>query len=222
MGVDVPLPGVVAILKEHVTWQRLHTCRGTPEYRKYRLKYKFILQSIHIILYKSSLKTKANQRHEMEKERMDILQASGVSTSSYKGDSLLDDESSDEDYDGSYNENDDAFFSEVVATAVSNADTAENDDSTVFDADECNSDPNNYLPLLFMFDCETTGLSIYQDHIVELAAQVVVPEGASLGTTEFTTLCYIAQRIPKVIVCMYQHNVRSLSHDSFRHMWHLY
>jgi len=37
MGVDVPSPGVVTILKEHVNWQRLHTRRGTPEYRKYML-----------------------------------------------------------------------------------------------------------------------------------------------------------------------------------------
>lgn len=37
MGVDVPSPGIVAILKEHIIWQRLHRRRGTPEYRKYRL-----------------------------------------------------------------------------------------------------------------------------------------------------------------------------------------
>jgi len=37
MGVDVPSPGVVAILKEHVGWQKLQKRRGTPEYRKYRL-----------------------------------------------------------------------------------------------------------------------------------------------------------------------------------------
>jgi len=59
-----------------------------------------------------------------------------------------------------------------------------------------NSDPNS-LPLLFIFDCETTGLHIYKDHIVELAAQVAVPEGVLVGTDEFSSLCYTARHIPK-------------------------
>ncbi|XP_065915443.1 uncharacterized protein [Dysidea avara] len=172
MEVDVPFPGVAAIFKEHVNWQRLHTRRGTPEYRK----------------YKSSLKTKANQRHEMEKARMDTLKTTGVSTSSYKGDSLLDngnDESGDENNNGSGDDlDDDGLFV--------------HDDDPVSDGADCNSDPN-CLPLLFVFDCETTGLHIYKDHIVELAAQVVVPEGVSVSTNEFSSLCYTARRIPKQV-----------------------
>ena len=42
---------------------------------------------------------KASQRHELEKDRMDTLQASGVSTSTYHGDSLLDGEQSSENND---------------------------------------------------------------------------------------------------------------------------
>jgi len=70
-GVVVPARGVVTILKEHVNWQRLNTCRGTPECRKYNLykdKVNFT-KNANI----SSLKMKANHRHELEKERMDTL-----------------------------------------------------------------------------------------------------------------------------------------------------
>jgi len=38
MGVDVPAPGVMIIMKELTNRQRLHTRRGTSEYRKYRLR----------------------------------------------------------------------------------------------------------------------------------------------------------------------------------------
>ena len=214
---DVPFPGVAAIFKEHVNWQRLHTRRGTPEYRKYRLKYIYLfykefIQRIHIVPYRSSLKTKANQRHEMEKARMDTLKTKGVSTSSYKGDSLLDngnDESGDENNNGSDDDlDDDGLFV--------------HDDDPVSDGADCNSDPN-CLPLLFVFDCETTGLHIYKDHIVELAAQVVVPEGVSVSTNEFSSLCYTARRIPKqgkLSECIDITWYPSL--NSFRFMWHIY
>ena len=32
---------------------------------------------------------------------------------------------------------------------------------------------NNAEPLLFVYDCETTGLSVYDDHITDIAAMVV-------------------------------------------------
>ena len=36
-------------------------------------------------------------------------------------------------------------------------------------------------PLLFFFDCETTGLSIYNDHITEIAAKVIAVPHSSVS-----------------------------------------
>ena len=50
-------------------------------------------------------------------------------------------------------------------------------------------------PLLFFYDCETTGLSIYNDHIIEIAAQLVdcpVP----YSNTTFSTLIKTSRRLP--------------------------
>ena len=44
---------------------------------------------MHYLLHRSSLKHKANQRHEEEKDYMVTLQAVGVGTGSYDGDSAL-------------------------------------------------------------------------------------------------------------------------------------
>ena len=51
------------------------------------------------------------------------------------------------------------------------------------------------LPLLFLYDCETTGLSIYNDHIIEIAAEVVdCPVMCSNGT--FFSLIKTSRQIP--------------------------
>ena len=54
---------------------------------------------------------------------------------------------------------------------------------------------DNAKPLLFFYDCETTGLSIYNDHIIEIAAQLVdcpVP----YSNTTFSTLIKTSRRLP--------------------------
>lgn len=45
-------------------------------------------------------------------------------------------------------------------------------------------------PLLFLYDCETTGLSIYNDHIIEIAAELVDCPVA------FSSLVKTSRRIP--------------------------
>ena len=46
-------------------------------------------------------------------------------------------------------------------------------------------------PLLILYDCETTGLSIYNDHIVEIAAEVI----HSTDSRNFTRLVKTSRRI---------------------------
>ena len=42
-------------------------------------------------------------------------------------------------------------------------------------------------PLLILYDCETTGLSIYSEHITHIAAKVIDPP-AELGAPTFSSL----------------------------------
>jgi len=50
-------------------------------------------------------------------------------------------------------------------------------------------------PLLILYDCETTGLSIYNDHIIDIAAKVIAsPVPVSQPT--FTSLVRTPRNIP--------------------------
>ncbi len=59
--------------------------------------------------------------------------------------------------------------------------------------EEVSSDNAN--PLLIFFDCETTGLSIYNDHITDVAAKVV-SSPVSLESPTFSSLVATSRRIP--------------------------
>lgn len=52
--------------------------------------------------------------------------------------------------------------------------------------------------LLFIYDCETTGLSIYNDHITQIAAKVIgVPSTVTLSQASFTSLVHTPRYISK-------------------------
>lgn len=57
------------------------------------------------------------------------------------------------------------------------------------------SNDDSTKPLLLLYDCESTGLSIYNEHIIEIAAEVVDPP-ASYSNTTFTSLVKTARSIP--------------------------
>ena len=50
--------------------------------------------------------------------------------------------------------------------------------------------------LLFLYDCETTGLSVYSDHIIEIAAELINSPVASCTNTTFSSLVKTSRRIP--------------------------
>ena len=50
-------------------------------------------------------------------------------------------------------------------------------------------------PLLFVYDCETTGLSVYDDHITDIAAMVVASP-MPLSAPTFSSLVKTSKRIP--------------------------
>ena len=57
-------------------------------------------------------------------------------------------------------------------------------------------------PLLFFFDCETTGFSIYSDHITEIAAKVVAVPQACISKPTYGSLVHTARNIPKKGKCV--------------------
>ena len=52
-------------------------------------------------------------------------------------------------------------------------------------------------PLLIFFDIETTGLSIYDDHITEMAAKVVGMPQFGISQPSFTSLVHTSRNISK-------------------------
>ena len=53
-------------------------------------------------------------------------------------------------------------------------------------------------PLLFLYDCETTGLNFYDsDHIIEIASTVLVPRDIApdrISNLEFSSLCHTSHQ----------------------------
>jgi len=49
-------------------------------------------------------------------------------------------------------------------------------------------------PLLFLYDCETTGLSIYNDHITDIASKVIACP-VPLHTSSFSSLVKTSKHI---------------------------
>ena len=52
-------------------------------------------------------------------------------------------------------------------------------------------------PLLFIYDCETTGGSHLRDHIMEVGSMVSIPDGVSISNAEFSSLCHTSLHIAR-------------------------
>lgn len=53
------------------------------------------------------------------------------------------------------------------------------------------------IPLLFIYDCETTGLSIYTEHITEIAGKVTGIPLSSISQPTYTSLIKTSRTISK-------------------------
>ena len=68
----------------------------------------------------------------------------------------------------------------------------------VVDDDEQSStleDIENQQPLLVLFDCETTGFSIYNDHIIDIGAKVI-SSPVPVSQPTFSSLVRTPRNIP--------------------------
>ena len=59
---------------------------------------------------------------------------------------------------------------------------------------------NDSEPLLFFYDCETTGRSYHRDHIIEVAATVVVPDGLHITSTQFLVYAIRLATLPRKVI----------------------
>ena len=63
--------------------------------------------------------------------------------------------------------------------------------------DEAEDSTGNARPLLFFYDCEATGFSIYDDNITEIAAKVVGVPLSSVSKPSFSSFVHTPRSIPK-------------------------
>ena len=119
----------------------------------------------HILSYK--WKEKKHEKHEKEKECMKSLKAVSVTTS-YCGTAGSESEESGD------SENSEDELSEPD-NYISNLTDSSGDDES---SDEVTDSPS---PLYFLNDCEGTGGSVYEDHVVEIAA-VLQPLAGNVET----------------------------------------
>ena len=56
----------------------------------------------------------------------------------------------------------------------------------------------NAHPLFFFFDIETTGLSIYEDHIIEIASKIVGIPCSTITCPPFASLVHTPKNIPPI------------------------
>ena len=123
---------------------------------------------------------------------MVTLQAVGITTSSYSANTALEVDTTPEG-DGAETEEDLVDEAEPVSPVRTDSST---------------TDPilDNGKPLLFFYDCETTGGSHLRDHIIEVGSVVEIPEGASITTTEFSSLCHTSLHIVRQGLVLYTVN----------------
>ena len=79
----------------------------------------------------------------------------------------------------------------------------EGDENNADESEEVSADvdkPSDELPLLFFFDCESTGGSMYTDHIVEAGAKVIaVPNSVNITWHQYGSLIHSSQSIAKAV-----------------------
>lgn len=172
MGVDIPEDALSTILNEQKLWEQSRERRNQSGHYHYR--------SLH--------KQKVNKRHAAEKEHMITLRAVGCTTAEYVGSS------------GTANA--------TSSTAIEERDEVDDEE----DQDENNADEleevspsvdgpsSDELPLLFFFDCESTGGSIYNDHMIEVGAKVVaVPGSVNITQHQYGSLIHSSRSIAKAV-----------------------
>ena len=133
---------------------------------------------MYMYAYRNIRKKAKTTRHEKEKAYME-LSCAGATVGEYVGNGQGE---------------------ETERTEIE--DKCDEDAEPVVDDNECedtsgvSSDDAN--PLLMFYDCETTGFSIYSEHITEIAAKVVGVPLSSFSQPTFSNLVKTSRNISNV------------------------
>ena len=159
------------------------------------------------------LKLRANKRHAAVKDHMVTLRAVSCTTAEYVGSSgtadTPDSPADEMDCDESEDE-----------PAEANTDAAGDDCDPSIDSNDSESQ-SNMLPLLFFYDCESTGGSTYDDHIIKVSAKVIAaPDSADIPQLEYSSLIHSSRTIVKAVQSKCGISARMLvTEPPFRHVF---
>lgn len=162
--------------------------------------------SMEMLLYYRNLAKKAKKtRHEREKTYMETMRGLGCVVGDYVGDG----QGESENVMGESQN----MVEEPAAVDVE----VEGADAVVDQSLDEEDSSDDAHPLLFFFDCETTGFGIYDDHLTDIAAKVV-NSPVPVSSPTFSTLVRTSRRIPaagivlthRICINCYNHNVLSL------------
>lgn len=84
-----------------------------------------------------------------------------------------------------------SFVAEVAEFPAEEVDVTED----LGDDQSCTDDMEDQQPLLVFFDCETTGFSVYNDHIIDIAAKIV-SSPVPVNQPSFSSLVRTPRNIP--------------------------
>lgn len=127
--------------------------------------------------YRNLQKKVKKARYEKEKEYMENMRVAGCTVGEYLGDGQGESESA---------------AQEPTSVNLDVVDAEPEVDDQPVDEDEDSSDDAH--PLLIFYDCETTGFSIYDDHLTDIAAKVVACP-VPLSTPTFSSLVMTSRHI---------------------------
>lgn len=179
MRVDMPAAAVEEVLKEQHAWEKQRQTRAEENYHYKRYSYawyKNLDPHMHVTYYRNKQKTAQNMRHEAEKLYMLQWQDAGIAVGEYQGRGQGENVAPDPE----------------VEPVSMDFDSNEEDD---FDDSEIPL-PSDELPLLFFFDVETTGLVVYNDVIIDIAAKVVDIPPSVVSQPTYQSLVRTSKSIP--------------------------
>lgn len=161
--------------------------------------------------YRNEQKKCKRARHEREKDYLSQLERLGNVVGEYVGDGQGEDSGSvvqEVDFDAV----DDDFGVVYADLEVDDLSMEQSEDSS----DEAQ-------PLLFLYDCETTGFSIYNEQIIEIAAEIVDCP-VSYASNNFSSLVKTSRRIPAAGIKSYNTMLffiyGCISHKDYQHLSH--
>lgn len=185
MEVDIPEAALSSILQSQHEWKKLRKERSKEDYLHKRYTTIPVSNYVHTVLRHSNnsnmWKRKRSRQHEEAKVYMARMQQLGNVVGEYVGDGQGDTDSMEED----------------DALELTSVDENQDAETTIDDhEEEAGDSTNGARPLLIFYDCETTGLSIHNDHITEIAAKIIGVPLSSVSLPTFSSLVRTPRHIP--------------------------